>query len=283
MDDKVPNTSQSRALVPVHEQVVNFYGDPIPVGQTPDGELYVPLRPLTDFLGLNFSSQRQRVQRDRVLTSNTRAILMTGADGKQREMLCLPLDMLPGYLFGINTTRVRHELMEKLDRYRAECFRVLWQTFKGDVLPVASQRSGLSGAEMALEIATAVQHLAQQQVDMEIRIGQVAGRQEVMADYLRGFIQQTHQQLQEHNHRLTSIELQFSGGATISEVEAAEIALAVKNVGQYLAKQGDKAGYAKVYSEMYRQYGISAYRNLPAARYEECLAWLHGWYRELTG
>ncbi len=43
------------ALVPVQEQIVDFYGDKIPVAQTPEGDLYVPLRPLTDFLGLAFT------------------------------------------------------------------------------------------------------------------------------------------------------------------------------------------------------------------------------------
>ena len=283
MDDKASDTDKSLALMPAREQTVDFYGDPIPVGQTSDGELYVPLRPLTDFLGLDFSAQRQRVQRDRVLTSNIRTLIMAGADGRQREMVCLPLDMLPGWLFGINTTRVRTELVEKLDRYRAECFRVLWQAFKGDVQSAAPQPAGLSGAEMALEIATAVQHLARQQVEMETQLSRVAGRQEVMADYLRGFIHQTNQQLQQQNQRLTTIELRFSGSdePTISEAEAAEIALAVKNVGQRLASQGDRNGYAKVYSEMYRRYGVSSYRNLSQSKHNEVLAWLHSWYQEL--
>jgi hypothetical protein len=133
----------------------------------------------------------------------------------------------------------------------------------------------VSGAALALEIATAVQHMAQQQLDMEGRLGQVAGRQEVMAEYMRGFIQKT-------EGRLTHLELQLSGGSTISEAQAAEIALAVKNVGQRLVRAGDKNGYAKVYSEMYRRYRISSYKNLPGARYQEVLDWLHGWHEELS-
>ena len=56
----------------------------------------------------------------------------------------------------------------------------------------------------------------------------------------------------------------------------------MKNVGQRLAAQGDRNGYAKVYSEMYRRYRISSYKNLPAARYEEVLAWLAGWHKDLS-
>jgi hypothetical protein len=273
---KGPDIEQSTALVPAREQVVQFYGDNIPVAQTQDGEIYVPLRPLTDFLGLAFGSQTLRVRRDEVLAERARTVRMARSDGKRVGMLCLPLDLLPGWLFGLQPTRVRPELAEKLRRYRAEAFRVLWEAFKGDVLSTTPPQKDLSGAALALEIATAMQHLARQQLDMESRLGDVAGRQEVMAQYLKGFIQRT-------EGRLQNLELHLSTGATVSEAQATEIALAVKNIGQRLASQGDKSGYAKVYSEMYRRYRISSYRNLPASQYEEVLNWLHGWYEELSG
>jgi hypothetical protein len=261
------------ALTPLHERIVDFYGDAIPVAQTADGGLYVPLRPLTDYLGLTFSSQRLRVLRDDVLAGQARLVVLARSDGRHVEMLCLPLDLLPGWLFGVQPSRARPELVDKLRRYRLECFRVLWQAFKGDVLP-AAPADDLSGAALALEIATAVQHLARQQLDIETRLSDIGGRHQVMADYVRGFIKKTDQ-------RLTALELQLSSGATISEAQAAEIALAVKNVGQRLVSQGDKNGYAKVYSELYRRYRISSYKNLPSARYEEVLAWLRSWYEEL--
>jgi hypothetical protein len=275
--DEVETSNEGTALVPVHEQTVVFYGDPIPVAQTPEGELYVPLRLLAEFLGLDARSQRHRVNRDRVLSSRGRSVVLQRSDGKRVPMFCLPLDLLPGWLFGVDTGRVRPELVEKLERYRAEAFRVLWQAFKGDVLPVSANGPSrdLSGAALALEIATAVQHLARQQLDIEGRLGDVAGRQEVMAQYLKGFIQKT-------EGRLHNLELYLNTGATISEAQAAEIALAVKNVGQRLASEGDRGGYSKVYSEMYRRYRISSYRNLPATQYDEVLAWLHEWYEELN-
>lgn len=275
-------TEPPAAIVPAREQVVDFYGDPIPVAQAADGELYVPLRPLTDFLGLLFSSQRLRVLRDDVLAARVRMIVLTRSDGRRREFLCIPLDLLPGWLFGVQPSRARADLTDKLRRYRAECFRVLWNAFKGDVLP-AAPASGASGAALALEIAEAVAALARQQLAYEGRLDQmagqladVAGRQTVIADYLHAYLPRI-------EGRVTALELQLSSGAVISEAQAAEIALAVKNVGQRLAAAGDRNGYAKVYSEMYRRYRISSYKNLPAARYQEVLDWLAGWYDELTG
>jgi hypothetical protein len=36
-----------------------------------------------------------------------------------------------------------------------------------------------------------------------------------------------------------------------------------------------------VWGELYKRYRVGAYRNLPAARYSEALAWLEGWFGDL--
>src|SRR5207244_10038462 len=127
---------------------------------------------------------------------------------------------------------------------RADCFRVLWEAFRGaGVPPTTTEEAALSGAALALEIATAIQHLAQNHLEIERHLADVAGRQDVMADYLRGFIVQT-------NQRLTALESATGRDATITEAQAAEIALAVRAVGQRLETRGDREGYAKVYSQM---------------------------------
>jgi len=274
------------ALVPRREQHVDFYGDAIPVAQTPDGGLYVALRPITDFLGLDFSAQRRRVLRDEVIAPRARPVLITAADGRQREQLCLPLDLLPGWLFGVTTARVRPDLVDKINRYRADCFRVLWEAFKGEARAGAEESDersttgtevtlAPSGAALALEIATAVQHLARSQVEQEQRLADVAGRQDVMADYVRGFIVDT-------NRRLADLEEVTGQGARITDGQATEIALAVKSIGQRLQAAGNREGYAQVYSALYRRYRISAYKSLPAVRYEEAMDWLHRWYLEVA-
>jgi hypothetical protein len=269
---------EETALVPVRQQYVDFYGDGIPVAEALDGELYVALRPITDFLGLAFSPQRRRVLRDETLSARVRGVLMTAADGRQRTLLCVPLDLLPGWLFGVTPAQAKPEVREKLKRYRADCFRVLWEAFKGETahgsrtIP-ATIEPGVSGAAIALEIATAVQHLARQQLDMEQRLADVAGTQTVMADYVRGFIIET-------NHRLTALERATATEATLTEAQAAEVSLAVKAVGQALQAAGNREGYAQVYAALYRRYRVSAYKSLPARSYEEVMDWLHRWYLE---
>lgn len=220
-------TDEELTIIPKNERTVNFYGDQVPVAQTGDGTLYVPLRPLTDNLGVTFAGQNERIRRDHVLAAKVRQVRMTGGDGRIREMVCLPLDMIPGWLFGISSTRLKSELQEKLDLYRAECFNVLWNAFKSDILPTVPQPSDLTPAQQMLQQAEAIYKLAQQQVELEQRYN-------TMADYMRGFVRDTRQQFGQHEQRLNALELRLDPASTITEEQATAITLAVKNLAYAL-------------------------------------------------
>src|SRR3954451_11803254 len=127
MDDQTPTSEP--ALVPVREQQVAFYGDTLVAGQLADGTVLVPLRPICEAIGLSWAGQQQRVQRDPVLAETVTVCVIHTVQGP-RPMLALPLDMLPGWLFGIAGARVKPALQDKILRYRRECFRALWNAFK---------------------------------------------------------------------------------------------------------------------------------------------------------
>lgn len=50
-------------------------------------------------------------------------------DDQERGMLCLPLSMLNGWLFGVDVNRVKEESRDKLIKYQANCLDVLAQHF----------------------------------------------------------------------------------------------------------------------------------------------------------
>ena len=54
------------------------------------------------------------------------------------EVVCLQLEMLPGWLFGIEVNRVKPELREKIRIYRRECYRILWEAFQTRALAVVA-------------------------------------------------------------------------------------------------------------------------------------------------
>lgn len=125
-------------LVSLEERTVDFYGDAIGVviiEVEDQAQLYVPLRPLCNFLGLAWSGQFERVQRDPVLSDVLRFVRVPPKNqGGDQELLALPLEYLPGWLFGISVSRVHPQLHAALRRYRKECFRVLAAHFPETLL-----------------------------------------------------------------------------------------------------------------------------------------------------
>ncbi|HEX5690213.1 MAG TPA: phage antirepressor N-terminal domain-containing protein, partial [Roseiflexaceae bacterium] len=169
------------ALVPMEVRSVEFYGDEligalVQAGAEP--QIYVPIRPICDYLGLSWGSQRNRIYRDDVLRESVRGVFITNTPqaGGRQEMLCLPLEYLPGWLFGVTPTRVKPEIKEKILTYKRECYRRLWEAFKPEIMGSAQLAPAVpqSGAELAYELATAVQNLAREQIDLEQRLNRSA-------------------------------------------------------------------------------------------------------------
>src|SRR5437870_891592 len=108
-----------QALVPLRKQTVDFYGDQVLAVLVEEGgeqHVYVPLRPIVEYLGLTWPSQTLRLRRDPVLAAGSRIVFITKTNPREPgnpNMLCLPLDLLPGWLFGITTSKVRPDLADK--------------------------------------------------------------------------------------------------------------------------------------------------------------------------
>ena len=116
----------------------------------------------------------------------------------------------------------------------------------------------------------AIARMAEQQMALDNRLQTVDARLDRAAIIVRDL-----------DRRMRDVERHTGIGASITEAQAAEIALAVKTVGQRLQSLGQRDGYAKVYTELYRRYALTSYKHLAATRFDECLKWLHDWYKEL--
>lgn len=106
---------------------VPFNGE-IVVAAVIDGKPYVPMKPICNNLGLDWDGQRQRIKRNEVMAKGA-VVITVPSNGGEQEMLCLPLSMLNGWLFGVDVNRVKEGLRDKLIKYQTECFDVLAQHF----------------------------------------------------------------------------------------------------------------------------------------------------------
>ena len=104
-----------KSLSVIEQKTVEFYGDEIIAVRAQDGSVYVPVRPICDLLGVSWSSQQNRINRDEVLSEVAAniSVFVTNTQGQEqhRSMLCLPLDYISGFLFGLSAGRVRDCLL----------------------------------------------------------------------------------------------------------------------------------------------------------------------------
>ncbi|MFN2122619.1 MAG: phage antirepressor N-terminal domain-containing protein, partial [Candidatus Promineifilaceae bacterium] len=254
--------SNDKTLQPVEQKTVLFYEDEITAVRMAGGEVLIPLRPIVEGLGLDWAAQTRRINRDPVL-SEVKGVAVTATPGGNQEMLCLPLDYISGFLFGVNANRVKQELRDRVILYQKNCYKVLAEAFTEGRLTADPSfdelLAGDSPAAMAYRMATALQVMARQQLILESRVD-------------------------EHDKRLEELEAQLGDPERfITPDQAMQLSQAVKTVALKLSKTSGRNEYGGVYGELYRKYGITSYKELPAAKYEDAMSWLNEWRGSIEG
>ncbi|WP_448391299.1 phage antirepressor N-terminal domain-containing protein [Haemophilus influenzae] len=114
-----------------------------------NGTHYTAMKPICENIGLDWKSQYSRMKRDDVLNSTMVIITIVAEDGKKREMICLPIEYLNGWLFGIDINRCKPEIRDTLIKYKKECYQALydyWFNGKAERKTTADDRTGLRNA-----------------------------------------------------------------------------------------------------------------------------------------
>lgn len=261
-------------LIPVDEQTVDFYGDEITTALVKLDEhfqMYVPIRPICKYLGLAWSGQFERINRDPVLSEEVRLVRVTRTGYQQNEpdMLCLPLEFLNGWLFGVSASRVKPELKEKVIRYQRECYKILWQTFQYETSSIVDthevvQPASIVTLEQIREMGLAIAHMAEQQIEMEQRVNARLDRAaKVVGDIHR---------------RLGLVERKLTPATLVTDAQAEEISGSVKSLAELMtSKSTGKNHYQGIFAELYRRFGVSSYKNIRLEQYEHVLQFLEEW------
>lgn len=98
-----------------------------------NGQVFVPVKPICQAIGVDHDAQRQRIKRHRKLSSVAVTITATGADGKNYEMLALPLQYAYGWVFSIDTSLVAEAALPSVEQYQDECYDILYRHFAGSL------------------------------------------------------------------------------------------------------------------------------------------------------
>ncbi|MEY0017456.1 phage antirepressor N-terminal domain-containing protein [Providencia rettgeri] len=103
---------------------VPFYDNELYVVEY-NNEPYVPMKPIVEGMGLAWQSQFEKLKQR--FKSTITEIMIVAGDGKERNMLCLPLRKLSGWMLTIYPNKVKPEIRDKVFQYQEECDDVLYQ------------------------------------------------------------------------------------------------------------------------------------------------------------
>ena len=256
------------AIIPVEQKQIDFQGDIVTAVIAPDGTVYVPVRPLCELIGADWTSQYRRIKRDAILNDVSMSVAVTAThidDPKSRQrktqdMIALPLNYLNGWLFGMNPSRVKPEIKESLLRYQRDCYNVLYEAFGRNTIAVREDAELIksdSPQGAAYRTALAVAKLAREQYYMGLKVD-------------------------DNTRRIGLLEAQLTSPAgKVTQAQAQQIASAVKTVAMTLAEKFQGNHFGRVYAELYKRYSITEYKMLPESQYDDAIEWLNQWHNSI--
>ena len=254
------------------QKIVPFQGDELIAVQQSAGTIFVLFSRLCENLGLARRGQVLRVQRHAVLSQGL-ITLQVQTDGGPQQLQCLKLSLLPLWLSGVQASRVKEDLQDKLIRYQHEAADVLWQAFKPQIID--EQRDELTtstDAELAqlaqiAEMGRAITRMAEEQIEIRRRMDAAA----------RAFQGMRHD-ITSVQVRLGVLEDKLHPAAYITDTQAAEVSSQVKALAELLtSKDASKNHYQGIFGELYRRYGVASYKTIRVEQYAAVLAFLEDW------
>jgi len=92
-----------------------------------NGTWWIAIKPICEALGVNYNRQFQNLKSNRILKEMIAEQQMVAADGRLRNMVCLPESAIYGWIFQIESNS------PGLIDFQWECYRVLYEYFHGAI------------------------------------------------------------------------------------------------------------------------------------------------------
>lgn len=297
----------SAPLVPTEERTLIFYGDDLVAFEVVENEqpkVYIPLKLISDHLGLSWTGQFERVKRDPVLSEVVKGIRVTrtATEGGSQTMMALPIEYLNGWLFGVSANRLKAELREKVIRYQRECYLVLFETFHPKERMSTIQRGVDETHLLAMrDLAQQQAELARQQVNLwDAFIGEKRRLDAVqdLAEEHDGMIRELSIQVDDLQERLSSVQRDLTNRITslnqralqvpavptqkISPEQKAAIKALVDDLVAAAQQKGVRLGqgrndYPAVWDAFKRRFDLAKYDELGETHFDTAIQWLKEW------
>ena len=289
----------SGTLITRDQRHVLIEGEKVLAAWVGETDIYIPLRPMCDALGIVARAQITRIKRDEVMAEHLRFLRIDTPGGPQ-IVQALHLETVPLWLAGLEPSRVKEEIRPRLRLFKRWIRTKVWEAFATEmgwaptVAAVTTSNPTALSLEQVAELGRALTTMAEQQLIFQ-------RQQERAMIAVRGTLSQ-------HDHRLSvqeermdkaahvmgetlrevkALKRRLDPGNVITDEQAAELQEIIKAIAEELTRQNVATGqqknhYASLFGELHRRFRVSTYKNLTIEKYEGAMAWLHDYDEALS-
>ncbi|MBD2700163.1 hypothetical protein IC229_05920 [Spirosoma sp. BT702] len=112
-------------------ETIKFH-DAVLFGEQVGDEVFVPVRPICESIGVHTDKQISRLKSDSIISREHTERYVHDASGRRQKMFCIPLRYVHGWLFSIPDNLVKPEVRPRLLLFKKECYDVLYEHFFGN-------------------------------------------------------------------------------------------------------------------------------------------------------
>jgi hypothetical protein len=263
------------------QEVVLFHGHPIIAVRLDDGRIAVVLRSLCEGMGLNTQAQVRRAERTEALAGALVSPWLETHIGLQ-ELPALILEVLPGWLTGVDTRRVQGEAHDTILAYQREAYGVLYQHFVARSHPALPlpQVSAIADPALAAQVAALVEQIETQQAVLNLMQehlaallalpGQVAGVAEQVSE-TRALLETLAERQGDTDARLAAVDARTDH---LTREHAKDVRELVDRIVRETKRLPTPLTHEMLYGRLKHRFRANSYTRIPDNRYEELLSWL---------
>lgn len=123
--------------------------------------IYIAIKPICEALGLDYKTQVEKIKEDVILSQLWGLHPSTAADKKEREMICLPLEYIFGWVFSIG-----NQANETFLQYKQECYHVLYNYHVGRAMFALKKEQQKNELLLRMQVASAEQKSLKSQYNL---------------------------------------------------------------------------------------------------------------------
>jgi len=279
-------TTTTSVLVPTEQRLVTIVDDEeIPAALIEGQDIYLPIRPMCQALGVASQMQIARIKADEVMAENLRRVRIATPGGPQ-TVQALHIESVPLWLGTLEPGRVREDLRPRLVAYKRWMQRRVYEAFAAEIgwgrpgppVPAPPTTAAPTSLEYIEQMALAIAHMAHQQRVFEHELTDVRDHVEILDGRLDRAAAVVGGMLRD----LKALQAVLAPGALITTAQAAEISNSVKTLAESLSRAAPgKNHYQGIFGELYRRFRVPSYREVTVDQFPDVMAWLRDFQQSL--